>query len=73
MRGLGPLSRQMEDGDEAEVEGEGDGDEDEETEEHQFLWPLGRVREADGETRSRLFPLWRHHARTNEDGERETD
>lgn len=47
--------------------------EDEETDEHQFLWPLGRVREADGETRSRLFPLWRHHARTNEDGERETD
>lgn len=41
--------------------------------EHQFLWPLGRVRDADGETRSRLFPLWRYHDRDNDKGQRETD
>ncbi|MCI0690316.1 MAG: hypothetical protein L0Y54_24220 [Sporichthyaceae bacterium] len=41
--------------------------------EHQFLWPFGRVRQAEGETRSRLFPLWRYHARLNQEGKRETD
>jgi len=41
--------------------------------EHQFLWPFGRVRHAEGETRSRLFPLWRYHARQNEEDQRDID
>ena len=41
--------------------------------EHQFLWPFGRVRHADGETRSRLWPVWRYHNRENQNGQRETD
>ena len=41
--------------------------------EHQFLWPLGRVRNARGETLGRLFPLWRYAAREDDEGKRETD
>jgi len=41
--------------------------------EHQFLWPFGRVVSDDIETSSRLFPLWWHRAREGEDGQRETD
>ncbi len=41
--------------------------------EHQFLAPLGRVRNARGETVARLFPLWRYASRGDEHGLRETD
>lgn len=41
--------------------------------EHQFLWPFGRVVSDDIETSSRLFPLWWHRVREGEDGQRETD
>jgi hypothetical protein len=42
-------------------------------EEHQFLWPLGRVRSDDEESLSRLFPLWYRTNRQNELGQGETD
>lgn len=41
--------------------------------EHQFAWPLGRVRTDAEETHSRFFPLWWHRARSNDLGLRETD
>ncbi|MBL8736474.1 MAG: hypothetical protein JNL12_08625 [Planctomycetes bacterium] len=41
--------------------------------EHQFLWPLGRVRSYPEETSARLFPLWSWRSRPNEDGERDVD
>lgn len=41
--------------------------------EHQFLWPLGRVRSDAGETSHRLFPLWSWRAHQNEIGERDVD
>jgi len=41
--------------------------------EHQFLWPLGRVRSDAGETSHRLFPLWSWRAHRNEVGERDVD
>lgn len=41
--------------------------------EHQFLWPLGRVRVDARETRSRLLPLWWHVTRENDRGQTETD
>lgn len=41
--------------------------------EHQFLWPLGRVRSYPGETTSRLFPLWNWRSRENDEGTRDTD
>lgn len=41
--------------------------------EHQFLWPLGRVRNYPDETSSRLFPLWSWRSRENDEGTRDTD
>jgi hypothetical protein len=41
--------------------------------EHQFLWPLGRVRTSEEETASRLFPLWSYASRINDKGERDVD
>jgi hypothetical protein len=41
--------------------------------EHQFLWPLGRVRVYPEETSSRLFPLWSWRSRPNDEGTRDTD
>jgi hypothetical protein len=41
--------------------------------EHQFLWPLGRIRHYPEETSARLFPLWSWRSRPNEDGERDVD
>ncbi len=43
------------------------------TTEHQFLWPLGRVRGDDEQLRARLFPLYSYSSRLNENGEREKD
>ncbi len=43
------------------------------TTEHQFLWPLGRVRSDAVETSHRLFPLWSWRARENDDGQRDVD
>lgn len=44
-----------------------------ETDEHQFLWPFGRIRKDPTETLSRLFPLWFWSGRLNENDQRETD
>lgn len=41
--------------------------------EHQFLWPLGRVRVYPEETSARLFPLASWRSRTNDEGERDVD
>jgi hypothetical protein len=41
--------------------------------EHQFLWPLGRVRSDATESMQRLFPLWSWRSRENDDGERDVD
>src|SRR5690606_9714125 len=41
--------------------------------EHQFLWPLGRVRSDEQRFAARLFPLWWFQAAPNADGLRETD
>ena len=41
--------------------------------EHQFLWPLGRIRTEPDETYHRLFPLWSWRNRENDDGERDVD
>lgn len=41
--------------------------------EHQFLWPLGRVRSDPEESNQRLFPLWSWRSRDNEDGVHEVD
>lgn len=41
--------------------------------EHQFLWPLGRVRSDDEETSARLFPLWSWRSRLNDNGDRDID
>lgn len=41
--------------------------------EHQFLWPLGRVRCYPEETSARLFPLWSWRSRPNDDGDRDVD
>jgi hypothetical protein len=41
--------------------------------EHQFLWPLGRVRSYPEETSSRLWPLWSWRSRPNQDGVRDVD
>ncbi len=41
--------------------------------EHQFLWPLGRVRIYPEETSARLFPLWSWRSRPNEEGTRDVD
>ncbi len=41
--------------------------------EHQFLWPLGRVRADHEESHSRLFPLYSHRSRLDEDGHRDVD
>ena len=40
---------------------------------HQFLWPLGRVRRNRDETSARLFPLWSWQSREAADGVRESD
>ncbi|MCB9889747.1 MAG: hypothetical protein H6836_09245 [Planctomycetes bacterium] len=40
---------------------------------HQFLWPLGRVRVTDTETHSRLWPLWSRDHRRFLDGGEESD
>ncbi|MCU0864747.1 MAG: hypothetical protein MUC36_13195 [Planctomycetes bacterium] len=44
-----------------------------EASEHQFLWPLGRVRNYPEETSARLFPLWSWRSRPDEDGNHEVD
>lgn len=41
--------------------------------EHQFLWPLGRVRSDAEETSHRLFPLWSWRSRLNDEGLRDVD
>ncbi|MFK7740570.1 MAG: hypothetical protein AB8H80_09605 [Planctomycetota bacterium] len=41
--------------------------------EHQFLWPLGRVRSYPDETSARLFPLFSWRSRINQDGFRDVD
>lgn len=41
--------------------------------EHQFLWPLGRVRIYPEETSARLFPLWSWRSRPNDEGTRDID
>lgn len=41
--------------------------------EHQFLWPLGRIRSDEEETNARLFPLWSHRSRLDEEGRRDVD
>lgn len=41
--------------------------------EHQFLWPLGRIRNYASETSARLFPLWSWRSRVNDDGHRDVD
>ena len=40
---------------------------------HQFLWPLGRVRTSQDETHARLFPLASRDSRTFHDGRSESD
>jgi hypothetical protein len=40
---------------------------------HQFLWPLGRVRVRENETHSRLFPIWNYDSRQSLDGASESD
>jgi hypothetical protein len=41
--------------------------------EHQFLWPLGRVRSDHEESHARLFPLWSRRSRLDEEGKRDVD
>ena len=41
--------------------------------EHQYLWPLGRIRHDERQTRNRLFPLFWYTKRYNELGSQETD
>jgi hypothetical protein len=41
--------------------------------EHQFLWPLGRVRNDADEQNHRLFPLWSYRSRLNDYGQRDVD
>jgi hypothetical protein len=41
--------------------------------EHQFLWPLGRVRTDATESYQRLFPIWSWRDRENDEGQREID
>ncbi len=41
--------------------------------EHQFLWPLGRVRSDAEESSQRLFPLWSWRSRVDQDGRRDVD
>jgi hypothetical protein len=41
--------------------------------EHQFLWPLGRVRADEIENRNRFFPLWWYTSRLDYDGQRDID
>ncbi len=41
--------------------------------EHQFLWPLGRVRSDSEQDFLRLWPFWSYTARTDEAGRQETD
>lgn len=41
--------------------------------EHQFLWPLGRVRHDATESSQRLFPLWSWRAHRNEADARDVD
>lgn len=41
--------------------------------EHQFLWPLGLVRQDREQSYARLFPLFDHTSRLNQDEQRETD
>lgn len=41
--------------------------------EHQFLWPLGRVRTDATETYQRLWPLWSWRDREDENGKRDLD
>ena len=53
--------------------GFGVGSDDPDRRDHQFLWPLGRVRESDREWHGRLWPLWNHDHRRFEDGREETD
>lgn len=40
---------------------------------HQFLWPLGRVRVRESEAHSRFFPLWNYDSRRFVDGRSESD
>src|SRR5262249_49133622 len=40
---------------------------------HQFLWPFGRVHSDPDETYQRLFPLWYWIERRNENDQREVD
>ena len=40
---------------------------------HQFLWPLGRVRTFENEIHARLFPLWNYDSRRFIDGREESD
>jgi hypothetical protein len=41
--------------------------------EHQYLWPLGRVRHDAEQTTNRLFPLWSYTSRLDDTGQRDTD
>ncbi|GAB4144646.1 MAG: hypothetical protein Fur0037_12440 [Planctomycetota bacterium] len=41
--------------------------------EHQFLWPLGRIRKDETESSQRLFPLWSLRSRVDENGGRDVD
>lgn len=41
--------------------------------EHQFLWPLGRVRTDPEESSQRLFPLWSLRSRLDDEGKRDVD
>ncbi len=41
--------------------------------EHQFLWPLGRIRYDEQESRSRLFPLWWRMSRIDDEGLHDVD
>lgn len=41
--------------------------------EHQFLWPLGRVRSDAEEASSRIFPLWSYRRHVNQHGEQDVD
>ncbi len=40
---------------------------------HQFLWPLGRVRHNQDEVSARIWPLWNYKERASADGGRESD
>ena len=41
--------------------------------EHQFLWPLGRVRSYPQDTSARLFPLWSWRRRIDDEGDVDVD